>query len=508
MYVCTCTWLLPRNFSYKSPTNHLAFCDLLVFSSRHNRSRQCHLLNTAEFLYIFIFVVVAPVAPGLITAGVHADFNDYGLVSWTGTYSARNHRCTWGIFSSDSVQMKAINCYNNTWIDTLLQYVAAAQFHRISSTHVCSSYATQFFAKCHLQCLLLVMSDQADYNVNHYKRQRHSVWRLSYFTVYEDYGISFCTRIMVFHGVWRGLWCFTVYEDYRISQYMRIMAFHVVWGSWYFTVCDKSYGVSQCMKIIAFHSVWGLWHFMLYEDHGILQCVTRVMVFHRVWRLLYLTVYEDYGISLCMRIIVVHSEWRLSYFTVYVEGYGFHSVWGSSYFTVYDQGCGISRCMKIIVSYRVWGGLWYFTVYEDYGMSQCMRIMVFQTVRVMVFHSVWGLRYFALYEDHCISQCMRRVMVFHSVWGLLYFTVYEDYGISQCMRRIVVFHRVWGLWYFTVYEDYSLYNTAPRPLQCFISKLRNRDIIKLFGFAVNWKCQRNIRNIIAFPAAWLSTITW
>ena len=27
----------------------------------------------------------------------------------------------------------------------------------------------------------------------------------------------------------------------------------------------------------------------------------------------------------------------------------------------------------------------------------------------------------------------------------------------------------------------SLYNTAPRPLQCFISKLRNRDIIKLFG---------------------------
>ena len=226
VYVRTCIWLLPRNFSYKSPTIHLAFCALLVYSSRHNRSRQCHL----PIFYFFIFFVVAPVASGLITAGVHVDFNDYGLVSWTWEYSARNHRCTWGIFSSDSVQMKAINCYNNIWIDTLLQYIAAAQFHRISSTHVCSSYATQFFAKRHLQlqCLLLVMSDQADYNVNHYQRQEHSVWRLSYFTVYEDYGISCYIRIMVFHSVWRGLWCFTVYEDYRISKWRRIMVLYVV----------------------------------------------------------------------------------------------------------------------------------------------------------------------------------------------------------------------------------------------------------------------------------------
>ena len=455
------------------------------------------LAEHSRVFIFFIFVVVAPVAPGLITAGVHADFNDYGLVSWTWTYSARNHRCAWGIFSSDSVQMKAINCYNNTWIDTLLQYGAAAQFHRISSTHVCSSYATQFFTKRHLQlqCLRLVMSDQADYNVNHYKRQGHSVWRLSCFSVW-------------------GLWHFMLYE---------VMVFHVVRGSWYFTVYDEGYGVSPCTKMIIFHSVWGIWHFMLYEDHGISQCVTRVMVFHSVWRLLYFTVYEDYGISCCMMIIVFHSEWRLSYFTVYVEGYGFHSVWGSSYFTVYDQGCGISQWMKIIVFYSVCGGLWF---------SQCMRIVVF--------HSVWpGLWYFTVYEDYRILQRMRRIMVFHSVWGLWYVTVYEDYSISNCegygisqCTRIMVFHVVWGSLYFTVYEEGYGISQSMR-IMAFHSVWRLQSLqycadtkvqletVTVFHFetpqqrhnqivliAINWKCQRNIRNIIAFPAAWLSTTAW
>ena len=533
MYVSTCTWLLPRNFSYKSPTNHLAFCDLLVFSSRHNRSRQCHLLNTAEFLY-FLFLLL-----------LHLLLRDWSqlvfMLTLTTTVSLVEHGhiplVTIGVLGEFSVLIQSrwrlsivITIHGSTpcfsmeqllnFIESpVLMFVVATQ--RSSSQNVTYSYSVYVWSCLTKPTTTWITTKGKDTVYEDYRVSQ--CMRIMAFHVVRGHGISCCTRIMVFHGVWRGLWCFTVYEDDHISQCMRIMAFHVVWGSWYFTVCDESYGVSQCMKIIVFHSVWGLWHFILYEDHGILQCVTRVMVFHSVWRLLYFTVYEDYGISCCMMIIVFHSEWRLSYFTVYVEGYGFHSVWGSSYFTVYDQGCGISQWMKIIVFYSVCGGLWF---------SQCMRIVVF--------HSVWpGLWYFTVYEDYRILQRMRRIMVFHSVWGLWYVTVYEDYSISNCegygisqCTRIMVFHVVWGSLYFTVYEEGYGISQSMR-IMAFHSVWRLQSLqycadtkvqletVTVFHFetpqqrhnqivliAINWKCQRNLRNIIAFPAAWLSTTAW